>query len=578
MRGYNSIEELLEAKEGEQYQFKEAKTRFDSNEAARCCCALANCGGGKLVFGITDKRPRQVVGSKAFDQPERTRKGLIDKLHVMVDFQLYDYEGKRVLVFDVASRPFGLPVQVDGVAWWYEGDSLVPMTEEMRRAIYAETGHDFSADICQKATIKDIDTEAVETFRRKWIDWIAVHPEKKSTLKRIQSLSVSQLLTDVEVIKDEGITYAALILFGTKAALGKYLSQAEVIFEYRPTNRPGPAAAREEFRMGFFLYFDKLWELINLRNDLLHYQNGPYVLPLPAYNERVVREAILNAVSHRNYQLSGSIFVKHYFNRLEIDSPGGFPHGITRDNIMFRQAPRDRLIAEVLARCGLVERAGQGMDFIYELCIREAKSLPDFLDSDEYIVRMRLEGSKLDEKLLAIFRKIGDAAGNLSTEELMIINSLYRGQKLVPELREFLPGLLESGMVVRKNNCYVLRKDLEELRSMSALTELLSGDDLVNAQNDPINLVISDNSVTATKDDVTVTVTVKDKSVTLNSTQAQVLSLIKKRNGITADEMADSISRSKRTVLRSISKLTEYGLIERVGSDKAGYWKVKEVD
>ncbi|MDR1070406.1 MAG: ATP-binding protein, partial [Gracilibacteraceae bacterium] len=52
---FNTIEELLNAKEGEQYQFKEAKTRFDSNEAARCCCALANCGGGKLVFGITDK-------------------------------------------------------------------------------------------------------------------------------------------------------------------------------------------------------------------------------------------------------------------------------------------------------------------------------------------------------------------------------------------------------------------------------------------------------------------------------------------------------------------------------------------
>ncbi len=43
-----TIDELLKAKEGEQYQFKEAKSRFDSGEAARCCCALANCGGGKL--------------------------------------------------------------------------------------------------------------------------------------------------------------------------------------------------------------------------------------------------------------------------------------------------------------------------------------------------------------------------------------------------------------------------------------------------------------------------------------------------------------------------------------------------
>jgi ATP-dependent DNA helicase RecG len=97
---YVTIEELLIAPEGEHFQYKEAKTRFDSNEAARICCALANGGGGKLVMGVSDKRPRKVVGSNAFDQPERTRKGLIDKLHVMVDFQLYESEGKRVLAFN----------------------------------------------------------------------------------------------------------------------------------------------------------------------------------------------------------------------------------------------------------------------------------------------------------------------------------------------------------------------------------------------------------------------------------------------------------------------------------------------
>lgn len=140
-----TIEELLNAPEGEHFQFKEAKNRFDSNEAARCCCALANCGGGRMVFGISDKRPRQVVGSAAFDQPERTRKGLIDKLKVLVDFQLYEYDGKRVLVFEVAERPRGVPVQVDGVA---EGDSLIPMPEDVRRRIYEETGVDFSGTIC----------------------------------------------------------------------------------------------------------------------------------------------------------------------------------------------------------------------------------------------------------------------------------------------------------------------------------------------------------------------------------------------------------------------------------------------
>lgn len=91
-------------------------------------------------------------------------------MKVMVDFQLLNSDGKRVLVFEVASRPLGLPVQVDGVAWWYEGDSLIPMPEEIRRRIYDKTGFDFSGTICTAATLSDLDNTALEAFREKWIE------------------------------------------------------------------------------------------------------------------------------------------------------------------------------------------------------------------------------------------------------------------------------------------------------------------------------------------------------------------------------------------------------------------------
>ncbi|MDR1560022.1 MAG: putative DNA binding domain-containing protein [Clostridiales bacterium] len=316
MHKVETIEELLNAKEDEQYQFKEAKTRFDSGEAARCCCALANCGGGKLVFGITDKHPRQVVGSKAFNQPERTRKGLIDKLRVMVDFQLYEHEGEGVLVFAVASRPIGLPVQVDGVAWWYEGDSLIPMPEEIRRGIYAENGYDFSGDVCGGATLSDLDDKAISVFRKTWTTY--------SGNKRLETLSVEQLLRDCGAITDDGVTYAALILFGTKKSMRKLLPRSEVIFEYRSSEAAGPAAQRDEFTEGFFNYNERIWELINLRNDKQHYQNGLFVFPIDTFNERVVREALLNAISHRDYQLAGSVFVRQFRDKLVVESPGGF--------------------------------------------------------------------------------------------------------------------------------------------------------------------------------------------------------------------------------------------------------------
>lgn len=118
-----TIEEILTAKEGENFEFKTAENRFSYTELQKYASAISNEGGGKIVFGITDKRPRKVIGSKAFDQPERTRKGLIDSLRINVDFEVFnDGAEKRVLVFIIPARPIGLPVQVDGVAWWRDGD------------------------------------------------------------------------------------------------------------------------------------------------------------------------------------------------------------------------------------------------------------------------------------------------------------------------------------------------------------------------------------------------------------------------------------------------------------------------
>lgn len=468
---YNSVtvEELLEEKEGEQYQFKEAKNRFDFSEAVKCCCALANCGGGKLVFGITDKRPRSVTGSNAFDQPERTRKSLIDRLKVMVDFQVLAYQGRRVLVFEVAGRPIGLPVLDNGIAWWYEGDSLIPMPENIRRRIYEETGTDFSASICFTASLQDIDKQCVEEFRKRWV--------KKSGNKRLQNLSDEQLLRDCGAVRDDGVTYAALILFGKREALKKYLPQAEIIFEYRSSEASGPAGQREEFREGFFSCYDKIWKLINLRNEKQHYQEGMFIYDIPTFNERVVREALLNAVSHRNYQMGGSIFVRQYRDRLRVESPGGFPVGITLENVLDRQLPRNRCIAEILALCGLVERSGQGMNIIYELSVKEAKQLPDFSGTDDFFVNITLNGLILDAKMLSVIGRIGSERwASLTTADFLVINTLYHEKELKPGLKLRLQDLINLGIVEHIGRSkYVLARSLYEAVGKSGFHTRLVG-------------------------------------------------------------------------------------------------------
>ncbi len=463
------IEQLLKDKEGEHLQFKEAKNRFNFEEAAQICCALSNNGGGKLVLGISDKRPRTVVGSNAFEQPERTRIGLMDKLGVTVDFENLEYDGKRVLIFTVNARPIGLPVQCDGIAWVYEGDVLKMMSQEIRHRIYNESGFDFSAQICDEAAIDDLDDNAIENFRQRWIE--------KSGKKNIKLLSKEQLLYDSGAVTDKGVTYAALILFGKNEAVKKYLSRHEIIFEYRSKESPGPANQREEIKEGFFLSYDRLWDLVNLRNDKQHYQEGLFVFDIPTFNERVVREALLNAVSHRNYQMEGSIFVRQYPDRIVIESPGGLPFGITLDNILDRQRPRNRLIAEILALSGLVERAGQGMNLMYELSVQDAKPLPDFSGTDDYFVSLTLNGIIIDEEMIIIIKRICEQyAEHLSTLDFLIINALYNGHKLNDKMYARMNHLVDMGIVEhigRKK--YILSKSLYKAAGKAGVHTRLVG-------------------------------------------------------------------------------------------------------
>lgn len=436
------IARLLDAKEGENIEFKRAENSFEFDELAKYACALSNRGGGYVVFGITDKRPRQVIGSKAFDQPERTRNGLMERLRLRVDFHLLEAEGKRVLVFDIPPRPLGMPIQNRGIAWWREGDSLVEMPMSEMRAIFAEVGHDFSADVCPEATLSDLDDEAIEAFRHKWLE--------KSRSSGIATKSPKQLLLDCEAITDQGVTYAALALFGRREALGRLLGQAEVIFEYRANEASGPAQQREEFRRGFFAFYNRLWELINLRNTKQSYQDGLFVFDVLTFDERVVREAILNAVCHRDYQLGGSVFVRQYPQRLVVDSPGGFPPDINLENILDRQSPRNRRIADIMARCGLVERSGQGMNLMFELSVKQAKALPDFRGTDRMHVTLTLDGLVQDPKLLTMMERIGqETQQSFATEDFLVVNHVHRDQPVPECLRDRIPRLLELGVIER---------------------------------------------------------------------------------------------------------------------------------
>ena len=433
------FQEILAAPEGTRIEFKAATNNFHFEKLVEYCVAIANEGGGKIILGVSDERPRTVVGTGAYAEPGRTEAGLHQRLGHRIPVEEYHHDGKRVLIIHVPTRLPGTAWSINGKFLKRAGDDLTGMSDGELREIFAEAGPDFSAEPCP-AGLGDLAPEAISEFRRRWA--------RKAVNPRIEAWSDEETLTSAELLVEGKLNYAALALLGTRAALGRHLGQAEVVFEYRSSEASGPAADREDYRGGFFLFHDALWQKINLRNDRQSYQDGLFRYDIPTFDETAVREALLNAIAHRDYRLGGSVFVRQYSRRLEIVSPGGFPVGITAENILDQQNPRNRRLSEALARCGLIERSGQGLNLMVENAIRQSKPLPDFSGSAPHEVRLKLEGTVQNPLFIRFLERLGeDKLRGFSTYDFLALDAIAREIPLTEEARSRLPGLIEAGAV-----------------------------------------------------------------------------------------------------------------------------------
>jgi ATP-dependent DNA helicase RecG len=161
-----------------------------------------------------------------------------------------------------------------------------------------------------------------------------------------------------------------------------------------------------------------------------------------------VREALLNAVSHRDYRSGSSIFVRQYPQRLEVVSPGGFPPGVTVENLLEAQNPRNRRLATALQKCGLIERSGQGMNLMFEHAIRQGKALPDFSGTSASEVKLCLRGAVTTPAFVRFLERLGgEKLKSFATDDFLALDHLRRDIALSAPLKARLPGLVQAGAV-----------------------------------------------------------------------------------------------------------------------------------
>jgi len=433
----SQISELKVLRESEdRVEFKEARKNYpfaggkhsDPAERRRCVLgyvvALANEGGGRLVLGMADKLPHEVVGTnfaegEIGDLEDEIYKRLLIRVKTE---ELYEAK-KRVLVINIPPRPIGKLLKFEGVALMRTGESLRDMSDQEIFKILSEQEPDFSAKICVGLTIEELDKQAIQILKQKYAE--------KQNNKSFLTLPDDQVLSDLELLQDGKLNYAALIMLGKKASIKKYLPQCNIVIEYRLNHSMIPYTARAEYQEPLFIGIDKVWSYINqpASNPLLHISEGPYIYDVPSFNEEVIREAVLNAVAHRSYQIQSDIVIKQYPDEITISNAGGFPIGVDVNNILtVNSIPRSKRLTEILQKTGLVERSGQGVDKMFYHCIMESKPLPDYSKTDAYQVNLTFKAEIQDKAFLFFIREVQSSRDDkLNVLDLLTLDKIRRG-------------------------------------------------------------------------------------------------------------------------------------------------------
>ncbi len=358
--------------EHQRLEFKEAKTQYDNNKLFKYCVALANEGGGHLLLGIKDKPPRPVVGTAAFNNPIEMADILFQKLGFRVDIEEVTHPDGRVLVFQIPSRPHGTAYHLDGAYLMRSGESLVPMSEDQLRQIFAEGGPDWSeehskSDLTRTQVVELLDTQTYFELLK------SPYPSNRSAV-------VDRLLRDRLIDEIDG-SYAirrigALLLAKSLSNFPELGRKAPRVVVYTGTSKLETKLDQVGTK-GYAVGFQGLVNFIIAQLPQNEVIEGAIREERKLVPPVIIRELVANALIHQDFSIGGaSVMVEVYANRIEISSPG--EPLVPVERFIDGYQSRNERLADLMRRMGICEEKSSGIDRVITAAEVFQLQAPDF--------------------------------------------------------------------------------------------------------------------------------------------------------------------------------------------------------
>lgn len=288
---------------------------------------------------------------------------------------------------------------------------------------------------------------------------IEEYSEEKSLLK----------LSDEELDKALGLcaesegalhpTLAGMLILGTEKLLRKHVPSHEAAFQVL---KAGKVKVNEFRRKPLLEIFEEFKMMFGAQYSEDEMEIGLFRKGIPNYDKTAFREAFVNALVHRDYNMLGCIHVQFDDFGLRISSPGGFIEGVTVDNLL-TAAPKSRnsCLADAIKRIGLAERTGRGVDRIFEGLLKYGRPAPDYTESNSSVVTVRMLEAKADTLFVRMLMNREDRGIDMPIDSLLVLSALRDGELTVQELsavlkkgetatRGVIGVLLREGMIEQR--------------------------------------------------------------------------------------------------------------------------------
>jgi len=367
---------LLVPAETEHLEFKEANNQFDSIKLLKYCVAIANEGGGYIVLGVTDKRPRQVVGSLAWATTEaldKIKAHLFTTLRFRVEVTELQHPNGRVLVFEVPPRPIGRALDYEGAYLMRVGEQLHPMTPDRLKQIFAEDQQDWFSQAARIDASPDDVISLLDTQTYFEMLKIPYPTSRDIVLERLQSQDLIKQSTQGWTITN----LAAIVLAKKLDAFSRALARkAPRVVIYEGINKLQTRDDKMGNR-GYAVSFEKLVSFVHSAAPQNRFIEEAVRQEVKMFPIQALRELIANALVHQDFLATGaSVMIEMYSDRVEISNPGRPPILVERFIDEYRS--RNEQLADLMRRLGICEEKGSGIDKVVNAAEVFQLPAPDF--------------------------------------------------------------------------------------------------------------------------------------------------------------------------------------------------------